>query len=63
MNTFTIDAYKGYSEAELKRRCRELCRVNMHKDIIIAVLAKHGFDNLNDADKEEVKRICSQWDD
>lgn len=63
MTTFTFDAYKGWPEAKLKARCRQLVRIAMRKDIIIAVLATEGIDGLTAEDRKEVERICSQWDD
>lgn len=63
MSTFTLDAYKGWTYDQLKRRCLELVHITMHKDVVIAVLAKHGIENLNETDRKEVERICSQWDD
>lgn len=63
MSIFELDAYKGWSEEALKRRCRELVRIAMRKDIIIAVLAKWGHHELSADDQTEVERICSQWED
>ena len=63
MSTFNLDAYKDWSVDKLKKRCRELCRVSMHKDVLIAVLWKYGIDELSPADRMEVDRICSQWED
>lgn len=63
MSTFTLDAYKGWTEDALKRRCRELVRVTMHKDVIIAVLAKYGPEALTAEDSKEVERIASRWED
>lgn len=64
MNTLVLaDAYKGYTEAELKTRCRELVRMSMGKDVLIAMLVKYGFEHLSEADQAEVNRICSIWDD
>ena len=57
-----LDAYKGWSIDQLKKRCRELCRVSMRRDMIIAVLATEGIDGLNLEDQETVKRILSQYD-
>lgn len=61
--SFTLDAYKGWTEDALKRRCRELVRLSMHKDVIIAVLAKYGYDELSTVDQKEVDQITSQWED
>lgn len=33
MGTFTLDAYKDWTVDDLKKRCRELVRINMHKDM------------------------------
>lgn len=63
MSTFTIDAYKGWTEEQLKRRCLELVRAVAHKDVIIAVLAKGSMNDLHEVDREEVSRILASWED
>ena len=63
MADFRLDAYKGWTEDALRRRCRELVRVTMHRDIVIAVLAKYGPEALSIEDTKLVERICSAWED
>lgn len=58
-----LDAYKGWTDEALKRRCMELVRIAMRKDIIIAVMAKWGPEALSVEDQKEVERISSQWED
>lgn len=58
-----LDIYKGWSEDALKRRCLHFVRSIARKDVIIAVLARYGVDELSADDRKEVERICAQWDD
>ena len=57
-----FDTYRGWDTNDLKKRCRELCRISMRKDMIIAVLATEGVDGLSLEDQKTVTRILSQYD-
>ena len=61
MATFTIDAYKGWTMSQLKRRCRELCRASMSDDMIILTLADGG--TLSPEQLERVNRIKQAYED
>jgi hypothetical protein len=66
MSTVAINAYAGWTEAQLRERCRELVRIASHKDILIAKLSlaiPGGVDSLPVSIREEVRRIRDQWDD
>lgn len=42
MASFVLDAFKGLSEDDLRRKCRQLVRSNMKKDLLICALIKFG---------------------
>jgi hypothetical protein len=64
MTTVLFDAYDGWSEDRLKRRCRELLRLAMKKDMLICMLVESGgVDAMPKDDADEVRRIVSAYCD
>jgi hypothetical protein len=62
--TFTIEAYKGWTEAQLKRRCRELVSACTGKDMLICALVDFGgIDKLPRFHQDQVKRIWNAYCD
>ena len=61
MATITIDAYKGWTVAQLKRRCRELCRAVSNDEMIILKLAHGG--TLSPVERERVSRLKQAYEE
>lgn len=62
MNTYTLDAYKGWSEDRMKERLRALCRANLNKDILICQLVEFGsVDAMPKVFGDEVRRIVKEY--
>lgn len=61
MATLTIDAYKGWSVARLKRRCRELCRAMMNDEMIILTMAEGS--PLSSEQQARVDRLRQAYED
>ncbi|MCW2228058.1 hypothetical protein [Bradyrhizobium elkanii] len=63
-NAFVLDAYKGWTEAQLKRRCCELVSLAIKKDLLICAMVDFGgVDGLPSYQRDEVKRIWSTYCD
>lgn len=63
MTTFTFDAYDGWTEERLKQRCRDLCRANMRKDMIILGMVDLGLSGLSGEGRAEVIRLQEAYSD
>lgn len=61
MVTISIDAYKGWTVAKLKRRCRELCCALMRDEMIILKLAD-GI-TLSPEERDKVNRLKMAYED
>ena len=59
--TISIDAYKGYSVAQLKQRCRELCGALMNYEMIILALASDR--KLSAEQRAKVDRLIKGYED
>lgn len=64
MATFELDAYKGFTEPQLKQRCRELVREVVAKDHLICELVECGsVDKMPKVFADDVRRIVSVYHD
>lgn len=63
MGTFTFDPYQGYSEADLKRRCRELCSALDRWQTIALVLTEGGIGALPDDMRDDLLRLREAYGD
>ena len=62
MVSFEIDAYKGWTEDQLRKRCVELVRANVGKDMLICVLRQHdNFDDVPQFYKDQIDRIVATY--
>lgn len=62
-HTFTLDPYKGWTIAQLKRRCRELCHAMSNDEMIILKLAERGIDGLSPDQRQRVERLIQAYED
>jgi hypothetical protein len=65
MPSFTLpDPYEGWSESQLKQRCRDLCMaVDRYQHIAMALLDPGGFDALPAEWRDELTRLRAAYDD
>ena len=61
-----IDAYAGWSELGLKRRCRQLVRAVTKRDLLIASIVEmspQSLLHLSPELREEARKIHAAYDD
>lgn len=63
VTAITIDAYDSWSNEQLKRRCRELCRALDKWQRIAGIIKTEGFDVLPKDWQADVDRLIEAYKD